>query len=156
MQAVNRVVDCTRTKALTMVAAACVSVCVCVGSCLISRVGSHLNSVAIVVSPLGKCRYANIDIELISLLLRMETEPGSPGFPKALLILHRRWSYLSWVPRPQQNLLFSLGGFAAFDRETNERAQGNDRRGTSIHHCVIVFTCVRCSTRGKERNYNDV
>lgn len=30
MQAVNSVVDCTRTKALTMVAAARVSVCVCV------------------------------------------------------------------------------------------------------------------------------
>lgn len=71
----HRVVDCTRMKALTMVVAA--RVCACAGRCLISRVGSHFNSIAIVVSSLGKWRYANIEIELISLPLRVNTELGS-------------------------------------------------------------------------------
>lgn len=89
----HRVVDCTWMKVLTMVAAA--RACVCVGRCLISRVSSNFNSVAIMDSSLGKWRYAHIDIKLMSLVLRVEMEPGSHGFLKALVILCCRWSYLS-------------------------------------------------------------
>lgn len=56
------------------------------------------------------------------------------------------WSYLSRVSRPGQNLIFSLGGSPASDRETNESTQRNDSRGTSIHHRGIVYTRAHRST----------